>query len=1130
MARMRPKGARLRGKAPPEEHGSEERGPTERGPEALRRAIGGGEGEAAPAAWEALGRRAACDGWARRLLLDTIHSRLSLRPDDALPALCELARADPEAVLAIFREGAEPASQVAAGALGRCGGRLLSELLEAARGADAAARLTAMAGLAEAAAGGATEAVEALGQALRDPQAAVRFAAAAGLGRARGAGCRRGAIAHLEGLLEGGDERALAAAAAGAAELASGGSKEAARLLARAAERGTAGRQAVAAALGAAPHGGGAGLARQCARDADPTVRALVARPLARWAAPGSTAPGSAAARGELMRLTRDGSDVVRAAAAGALAATRPLWGEGLLGRLAADRSALVRAAVAEGIGAAGAAGAEGTLKQLCGDRAATVRAAAAGALGAADPGAAREACGDGEPTVRAAGAGALRPETGGEVDLLLGLAQERHGDVARAAARTLCRHAFSPASAAARERILRLGDDPVTEAAATEGLAGALDEEPERAVELLGRWPEGERRARVLWRVARAARAAAVADLARGLARAAEGGEELGGGLRDAALALAELGREDLARECAWAAGCAEAASLEDIGRTVSPPGEAKALVSAARQVGRALRAPSAAGRERCRSAARAALDPGGWREEGTAWAPVRELAARWGRLLGEAAGAEGPADVRAGFAPERLIAGEKPTALVEVENAGPGAAHEVTVEMDGGGGEGRPRSLAAGERARVAVALPPTRPGRVALRGRLRYRDASGAGVKDVEAALDAVAPGELRAVANPYVVGKPLGPESEMFFGRGAEMEFVERALGSGREGAVAVLVGPRRTGKTSLLKRLEARLSGPYLPAFVDVQGLLVADTNALFRELADRARLAGAGEQGRRADPWSSAPSRAAGAEMVQEAAASYGQRVVLLLDEFDDLEHKVRTGVLEADVFSQLRHLIQHGGNVSLVLSGTNRLEELAGEHWSFLLNLAAYRRVGCLGREVAEEVIRAPMGRLGIMCEEAAVARAVQLTGRHPYFLQLLGYRLVERCVERGEAAVRVGLVEAAAEEVVEQGEIHLRYLWEGAGSQGRLVLRALAEEESGLTREELGARTGLGRGHVERAVKGLKGSELVEEQEAVLQGGRHRGARLQLQIGLLSEWLKRQAQPEGGPGRGRLSRGSLR
>jgi DNA-binding transcriptional ArsR family regulator len=220
---------------------------------------------------------------------------------------------------------------------------------------------------------------------------------------------------------------------------------------------------------------------------------------------------------------------------------------------------------------------------------------------------------------------------------------------------------------------------------------------------------------------------------------------------------------------------------------------------------------------------------------------------------------------------------------------------------------------------------------------------------------------------------------------------------------------------------------------------------------------------------------------------------------VLLLDEFDDLDQKVRAGRLNAEVFSQFRNLIQHSPNVNVVLCGTHRLEELAAEHWSFLLNMATHKRIGVLDRGDVADAIRVTLAGLGVTCDDASVERLVALTGSHPYLLQLLGYRLLELCVESGDFTVGVHRVDRAADEVVEQGDIHLGYLWDTASDDGRQVLRALARTEVALTADGLRHATGIEQRQLGRTLRDLTTAEIVTEN-----AGRH-----SIGIGLLSRWI---------------------
>jgi len=1052
-----------------------------------------------------LGQEAARRGWARRFLLDIAGGRLALPPHAAVPHLARLAELEPAYVTALLRAEDASVAEMAAVALAQAGSGFEDELVAAAGHSSPSARLAAASGLAERAARGSSRAVDELGARLEDPNGRVRWAAAHALGRARGKASLDRAIFWLDGAVSGAEERVLSGVPFAVVSLWPARPRAARSFLLRAAEAGPAGRRAAAMALRELPRRGVAHLADTCVKDPNPALRALVAPALGQW-----MKEGSAAARRQLERLAGDGQPTVRAAAAAVLAEYGRLDSDGVVAQLSSDRSALVRAEVAGGLSARGDQEGMNLLARLSDDPAAAVRAAAVrGLTGSPAQEYVRRACLDREPSVRAAAAAVLEPAESEHAELLLSLSHDRDGEVARAAARALGRQASEPGGLI-WDRLVELAADWTTAVAAAEGLARVLDRDAAGAADVLWSWPLDQLKPEFLWAIARAAANPWLGDVARTLARALEAREELGDALSDLSIALADVGKDALARACLWMGRGAEAASLADIADAAStaPRGELEPvaqLVAVARAAADATRARGAAIRERHLARARAGIGSAVAGERGRAEVIfARRIAERWSDVLERSLVVRESARIRAHVASTCVAAGKEPTLLVALENAGPGPACEVSVTVDLAGAAVRAPDLPPGAKSAVMIALAETQPGPLAVHGRVKFRDAGGRGATEFSGAVEAVAPGEVEGLANPYVVGKPLNGESPMFFGRAAEMAFLERTLSGGENGAVVLLVGPRRTGKTSLLKRLEARLAGAQRAAFIDVQGMLVEDTEAFFREMAQRA-LRAQEPSLTLADGGATYGSRRVGADMVREVAERSGGHLVLLLDEFDDLEEKVRSGRLSQDVFSQLRNLIQHSTNVSLVLSGTHRLEELAGEYWSFLLNLATHQHVGCLEAGAAHEVIATPLRRLGLVCEEAAAARAVSLAGRHPYFLQLLGYRIVEHCVRTREGAARATTVEEVAEEVVEQGEIHLRYLWECAGAEGQTILRALPQSPEGMAFDELKQATGLSSSRLTAGLRRLCDWEVVAEASTAYH----------LEIGLLGRWLQR-AQPE--------------
>jgi len=1064
--------------------------------------------DAAVALAEELGRHAASDPYLQRFLLDVSEGKTSIPPRCAAPAFLSWARLDPGAVTRIL-ESDTPASVIAGLALGRAYREFREALSTASRSPRMGVRLAAAAGLAEAAARGSFEATETLAAMLGDADGQVRWSVAARLGAARGDRCVRCAAAALEGTIAGSDERAVTGAIFGLARLWPVRQRKSVTLLNAALTRGNAAKRAVALAIRQLPFSAGGRLASAVLADTDPEVRALGAAAYAAWAG------REPSARQLLTRLATDPHSLLRAAAAEGLAAL-PEQAE-FVEQLAADALPTVRAAVAQGLLKAGCHSSQTLLTSL-----------------ARDP----------SPLVRAAAAAGLLPEVEGNRELLVGMTTDRDTAFARAAVRALGSHVTSIRDLLWDYLVALCRQRSVSDAAA-EAAASVLDANSAAGPAILWRWALGPETRAVFGRIARTARSWQVAEVARTLERAVGDMDESAGldaaAVDHAMIVFSAAGERDIAELLSWLPVCVGCADVNGIGEAASTPPRstsqvASLLATAGQAIGRFSRTCAGAeGRELLLARANAILEAILERPPDDLESLLIQRAARaWREVLNDGRSKllpNGPL-LRATLASRTVVCGPRASVAVLLENTGP---HPVTdIELAcGDGSEGlRISALDPGEFREVEAPCHAPESGVVTVKGRVTYRALGSPCECSFGGAVRALRPDRLGPVANPYVAGKPLGENSPMFFGRTEEIETIERAV-AGDDGAVVVVVGQRRTGKTSLLKQLVARLSGgtagghapglrsgtyrPYKAAFIDMQGLLAADTDGFLRELARplmpyAAATASAGDSLAAGGPSTSLGTSKllpygdgdgyvqTGVEMVREVIANSGQRIVLLLDEFDDIDRKVRSGRLEAAVLDQLRHLVQHNRNVSLVLSGTHRLEELGGELWSFLLNLATYRRVGCLGREDAEQVLREPLARLGIVCEDAAVARAVRLTGGHPYFLQLLGYRIVENCVAAADAGVWTNSVDAAADEVVEQGDIHLRYLWESAGELGRPVVKLLAERDTSLAGAELQEGLDVSPERLAETLDDLLASEVVL----------CRAQRYSLRMELLGRWLR--------------------
>jgi hypothetical protein len=171
-----------------------------------------------------------------------------------------------------------------------------------------------------------------------------------------------------------------------------------------------------------------------------------------------------------------------------------------------------------------------------------------------------------------------------------------------------------------------------------------------------------------------------------------------------------------------------------------------------------------------------------------------------------------------------------------------------------------------------------------------------------------------------------------------------------------------------------------------------------------------------------------------------------GQRQLLLLfDEFEELEMRVASGKLEPTIFSFFRHLMQHGGKLGFIFVGTHRLEELSADYWSILFNIALYKRVTFLSETAARTLIVEPVAAAGLLYDDLALDKILRMTAGQPYFLQLICHALVNHANRVQRNYLTIQDVNDVLGEMIELGEAHFAFLWEQSSPPERLVLAAL-------------------------------------------------------------------------------------
>jgi hypothetical protein len=422
-----------------------------------------------------------------------------------------------------------------------------------------------------------------------------------------------------------------------------------------------------------------------------------------------------------------------------------------------------------------------------------------------------------------------------------------------------------------------------------------------------------------------------------------------------------------------------------------------------------------------------------------------------------------QGRADLQATLLTRRTAFAARVRQCIVITNDGLNVAQNVRLRVDPGpgyeileGAEQQIEILSPQESRELEFWLAPAGPQRLRLCWQLIFDDAVDTG-RQVEFADAMELVQELedrpfqRIFPIPYVTGTPLR-SGEMFVGRQDVFEFVREHLLGAYQNNVIVLHGQRRTGKTSILYRLQDVLADTHIAVLVDMQGKAARGTADFLHALSDDIVYALENHS-----LFVDLPERSAYEEAPEFTFRSRflravvdqldGRNLILMFDEFEELQKRVEDGRLEPEIFPFLRNLMQHEPRLDFLFSGTHKLEELGAEYWSILFNIAAYKHITFLDDDEIYRLATAPVAAYGMEYDPLALERIVQVTAGHPYFAQVVCHEMVAYHNKVERSYMTVTCVDSVLERIIERGEAHFKYIWAGATPDEQKVMLALAD-----------------------------------------------------------------------------------
>ncbi|MHC9539713.1 MAG: protein kinase [Vulcanimicrobiota bacterium] len=306
----------------------------------------------------------------------------------------------------------------------------------------------------------------------------------------------------------------------------------------------------------------------------------------------------------------------------------------------------------------------------------------------------------------------------------------------------------------------------------------------------------------------------------------------------------------------------------------------------------------------------------------------------------------------------------------------------------------------------------------------------------------------------IRNPYVAGNPV-TDSSFFFGRGDVFEFIQQKITQADSKNTVVIYGGRRTGKTSLLCQImKGSLGEGFLPVYIDLQEMADVDTHEFFEVLygkialtLDHKEITIEHEDFTRkgGNPYRKFDHFIDNVEgfFKKDADEKY---LLLMLDEYEMIDAKVKRGNLPEELFTYFRSMIQNRSHIYFLFTGTRQLEMLEGSHWSLMFNQAVYRKISFIEAKDARNLIEIPL-RGQVEYDPDSVDAILRLTSGHPYFTQLICLSIVDILNQNRATKVTEKELKDAIHIISHHPVPHLIYFWNERSWHERLALASLAE-----------------------------------------------------------------------------------
>ncbi|MCB1809902.1 MAG: hypothetical protein KDJ99_33455, partial [Candidatus Competibacteraceae bacterium] len=294
--------------------------------------------------------------------------------------------------------------------------------------------------------------------------------------------------------------------------------------------------------------------------------------------------------------------------------------------------------------------------------------------------------------------------------------------------------------------------------------------------------------------------------------------------------------------------------------------------------------------------------------------------------------------------------------------------------------------------------------------------------------------------------FRAGDPVDRAQEAFVPRLQVIGELERQLMLSTGCPGLILYARRRMGKSTLLRNLSGFLPDSVRIAHLSMQDAKAFTSQQSFIETLS-ARLVASWPESEQALSAQDLPSLAEVLETCNQRLEANQQRLIIAIDEYENIDSKIGEGVFSEDMLAMIRESIQTHRRLIWLFAGSHRIDELSYASWASYLISARTVEIPAFTLAETRSLLTEPLKYSPVWRPDdpkrprfddlfwgvGGIERIHAEAGGWPHLVQLLAETAVDLLNDSDAKQLDNDLLESAIDAAVVRGDAVLRQLMQG-------------------------------------------------------------------------------------------------